>query len=820
MSSSSSSSNWREAIAKEWSSRRTAEQTAQQLANKKVFFPLSMNPFGEEEILAMTEVLLSGRLTLGAEVEKVEKRFAEVVGVPYVIMVNSGSSANLLAVSAIANKLRAQHCEVGDEVLVPAVCWSTSVHPLLQNGLKPVFVDADPNTFNVTLENLEKKMSPRVKAVMAVHVLGNAMDMNDLMKFVQRHKLMLIEDTCESLGSYFDTQHNNKEMDKKKGQLTNININTNTNTSTGNKMLGTFGDFGTYSFYFSHHITSGEGGMVVCHTEDDYNFVRCLRAHGWTRHLTNRQQVEAQYPQIDSRFLFVNVGYNLRPLEVQGAMLSVQLEKLHEYNAHRRDNLHRLQVAFHKHKKYHSTMSLMKATPGVDPAWFGIGALLHRPYAHQLKEYLAYLEAHGIENRPIISGNFIRQPCITAFCADEHPENYPGAEAIHHRGFFIGIHQIHLEQDVIEKLVDIMLAFPFVPQHVILVTGSMGMLGHHVQQVVQHSPGAQVLQPSTNESKDDKDHTDHTYGHTHTPLRILCDDSEWIFLTRADGDLCCLADVQAIFKKYQPTRVLHCAARLAALPEMTAKPVDFFLENITMNHNILQTAFEFQAWCGPIKVLCVLSTVMFPKNVVYPVTTASLYDGPPHFTCESYAYAKRSLAQLISWYRSQHGCDFVSILPANFFGPYGDFNPSTAPLVNSLIAKAESARQSASAQPLSMIGTGSPQRQIMYAKDLAKIVIWALEHFHGEVANEPLIVAGEEISIQQVADMVCQETQFHHGLKFDQDEAKDGPFRRTASTQLFQSLHPQFAFTPLQEGIKQTVAWYRQHYTQNKASTK
>ncbi|CAF1171217.1 unnamed protein product [Adineta steineri] len=430
---------WQSAIITEWNARRAAEEEN----NQRPLFPLAMNPFGEDEILAMTEVLLTGRLTLGSQVEKAEKKFAETVGIPYAVMVNSGSSANLLAVSAITNKLRPIHCNPGDQVLVPAVCWSTSVFPLLQNGLCPVFVDVDPRTLNVTLAQLERKLTPLVKAVMAVHVLGNSIDMRQMMNFVTRHKLMLIEDTCESLGSFCQT-----------------------GTENECKMLGTFGDFGTFSFYFSHHITSGEGGMITCKTEEDYNLLRCLRAHGWTRHFTNREIVEKSYPDVDSRFLFVNIGYNLRPLEVQGAMLSVQIDKLSQFNTCRRNNLIHIREIISRNEQFLRLMSLVEASSGVDPAWFGIGALLHRPYSYQRLEFLKYLEENGIENRPIISGNFIRQPCIATFCEHEHPEDYPGAEVIHHCGFFIGIHQTTLDETIIIKLVEIILAFPFQPQHV------------------------------------------------------------------------------------------------------------------------------------------------------------------------------------------------------------------------------------------------------------------------------------------------------------------------------------------------------------------
>lgn len=199
----------------------------------------------------------------------------------------------------------------------------------------------------------------------------------------------------------------------------------------------------------------------MCKTEQDYNFVRCLRAHGWTRHLTNRREVEARHPEIDSRFLFVNLGYNLRPMEVQGAMLCVQLGKLDEFNRLRRSNLTRVKTTLEKNPRYGKLMRMMEASEGMDPAWFGIAHLLQEEYAHQLEEYLAYLSKNGVENRPIISGNFIRQPSIAMYCKDERPENYPGSEAIHTRGFFIGVHQVFVEDEKIEKLAHIMLAFPF-----------------------------------------------------------------------------------------------------------------------------------------------------------------------------------------------------------------------------------------------------------------------------------------------------------------------------------------------------------------------
>ena len=755
---------WRDAICSEWRRRRQEEDAR---APNTAIFPLALNPFGEDEIAAMTDVLLTGRLTLGKHIEEAERLFAAAVGAPFAVFVNSGSSANLLAVAAITNKLRPGHLEQGDEVLVPAVCWSTSAFPLIQLGLKPVFVDVDPRTLNADIDEMEKRMSPRVKAVMAVHVLGNSCCMSELLAFVRRHNLVLVEDTCESLGSTF--------VDK-----TAANDNTNNQV----KFLGTAGDFGTYSFYFSHHITSGEGGMVVCQNEEDYNYLRCLRAHGWTRHLTNSAEVEAQHPTIDPRFLFVNVGYNLRPLEVQGAMLKVQLAKMHAFNDCRRDNMSRITSALQADPRFAKVMAISQAAEDTNPAWFGVGALLHRPYMHQLSPYLDYLTANGVENRPIISGNFVRQPAIAAYCPGERPEDYPGAEVIHTRGFFIGVHQVRVDDATVAKLVDIMLGFEFVPRKTVLVTGASGMLGRHVQDQVR------TINPE------------------------LQADAEWVFVTSKDADLRDKRQVETLFKRHQPTHVLHCAAKLQAIQVMTDRPIDFWLANVTMNNNVLSAAHEFQSWTGPIKVVSVLSTVMFPKDAEFPMTAAPerLYSGVHHPAAESYAAAKRALCQLSQWYRKQHGDAFTCVLPGNFFGEYGNFDEATAPLVNALIARADAAVQTqqqkdgeTSSSPLKVMGTGRPERQVMHASDLARACLWALEHYD---ESEPIIVAGEEVSVRHMAELVCAGTGFEGGLSFDEGSV-DGPLRRTADASQLQELCPGFKFTPLAQSIKATVEWYR-----------
>jgi len=413
--------DWKRAITDEWN-RRQANRP------KPFSFPLVEQAFDADEIVEMAEVLLSGQLTMSNRVREFEKKFAEFVGAPYAVMVNSGSSANLLAAALVTNLLRDKKLEKGDEILVPAVCWSTSVWPLVQMGLKPIFVDVDPRTLNVSIESLKAKASARTRAFMAVHILGNCAPMDEVLAFVRERDWILIEDTCESLGT------------KWKG-----------------KYLGTMGEVGTYSFYFSHHMTTGEGGMVVCHTLQDYDLLKCLRAHGWTRELSNRAELERDFSNVDPRFLFVNVGFNLRPMEIQAALGVKQLAKLPTMNANRVRNRQLVVDSIQAHPKWKGQLEFPEAPAGADVVWFGFSVLLKESVSISLREYLEKLSAAGIENRPIVSGNFARQPGYQLVLPEIDAEALVGAERIHERGFFIGVHSGLLTKAQTDFLADTLL---------------------------------------------------------------------------------------------------------------------------------------------------------------------------------------------------------------------------------------------------------------------------------------------------------------------------------------------------------------------------
>lgn len=404
--------------------------------NEGQFFPLVFANFGEEEILSAIKVLLSGRLTMGERVLEFEKKFANYLSVPFAVMVNSGSSANLLALSVASNKFRRHRLNIGDEILIPAICWATSFAPIVQCGLIPKLVDVDSDTMNISVESFKKTITKKTKGLFNVHILGNCSDMDEISNEAKKNDLISFEDTCESLG-----------------------------TTYNNKMLGTFGDFGTFSFYFSHHMTTIEGGMVVCHTLEDYDLLKCLRAHGWSRNLSKREAYEKKYSEIDPRFLFVNLGYNLRPMEIQAAFGIEQLKKLDYMNDQRKKNVEKLKNFIVSHKLWNNQFSFPEHLRKVDPVWFGFPMFLTGAYISKKAELQNYLLSNGIDSRPIISGNFAIQPVYREFGPGTESQGLQGAQDIHNKGIFVGCHTTPLSDEICERFSNIVLEF-FTLQHV------------------------------------------------------------------------------------------------------------------------------------------------------------------------------------------------------------------------------------------------------------------------------------------------------------------------------------------------------------------
>ena len=259
------------------------------------------------------KVLKSRFITMGKNTLEFEKKFAKKLNVKYALMVNSGSSANLLATFASCNPWRKNRFKKGDEAIIQSLCWSTSLWPLIQAGLKIKLVDIIPKTLNVNVDNIISKVNSKTKVIMIINVLGYSSNLLKLKNFCKKRKIILIEDNCESLGAKYK-----------------------------NKYMGTFGDFGTFSFFFSHQITSGEGGMIVCNNKEDYEILKSLRSHGWARD----EKTSRRFPNLDPRYIFVNSGFNFRPTDIQGAIGLSQFNKLDKFKRVRIENRKRIIESF------------------------------------------------------------------------------------------------------------------------------------------------------------------------------------------------------------------------------------------------------------------------------------------------------------------------------------------------------------------------------------------------------------------------------------------------------------------------------------------
>lgn len=370
--------------------------------------------FGEEEIQAATDQMRTTQVTMGKQVRKFEEQCAEYFGSKYALMCNSGSSANLLAVAAaLYNPVT--KTMLGDEVIVPALSWATTVWPVIQYGFTPVFVDCDRDTLNFDYDKLEAAITPHTKAIMAVHVYGNPCDMGILTALAKKYHLTLIEDTCESMGATFN-----------------------------DKKVGTFGDIGTMSLYYSHHITTFEGGL--CFT-DDFNLIermRILRAHGWSREADNRAEYEKQYPDIDPRFIFLDAGYNLRPTEVQAVIGMKQLPKLDGFMLARRKARNLYKIRLRKYEEYFRFQQ--EQVRGV-ANWFGFCLTLKDKCPFTRKQITDFLQRNGVETRPIIAGNIARHPALKLY-NHRIAGNLDTADNIMQRGFAIGCHHAITEEHV------------------------------------------------------------------------------------------------------------------------------------------------------------------------------------------------------------------------------------------------------------------------------------------------------------------------------------------------------------------------------------
>lgn len=374
--------------------------------------PLANSTWGDEEIDAIHRVIKSNCYTMGSEVKQFEESFAHYFGSKYAVMVNSGSSANLLAVAALTFK-KNNPLQRDDEIIVPSLSWPTTFYPVAQYGMKLVFVDVDLQTLNIDPALIEKAITPKTKAIFVPNILGNPADWLRIKKIADQHNLYLIEDNCESMGA-----------------------------TLGGQFAGTFGILGTFSCFFSHHISTMEGGFIVTDDEELYSILLCLRAHGWTRQLPKNNPLYQKSDNIFyEQFHFLLPGYNVRPLEMSGAIGNVQLKKLPHLIDMRRKNAAHFVALFKD-----DTNLLIQSENGAS-SWFGFSFIIKNNADVKRGELLNLMTQNNIETRPVISGNFLRQPAIQYLNHHVFGE-HRNADHIHDHGFFIGNHHFDIRKQL------------------------------------------------------------------------------------------------------------------------------------------------------------------------------------------------------------------------------------------------------------------------------------------------------------------------------------------------------------------------------------
>jgi CDP-6-deoxy-D-xylo-4-hexulose-3-dehydrase len=380
---------------------------------------LDESSWTNEEIKAINECLAKDQTTMSVRVEAFEQKFSDYVGSKFSIMVNSGSSANLLA--AYALKLKFPITKNKYKVIVPSLSWSTTYFPWIQFGYNLKFVDINLNNFNINVDAVKEALEDNVAGICVPHILGSGADIKELLRLAREKNLWIMEDTCESLGNKPDFSEN--------------------------KLLGTLSNIGTFSFFRSHHISTMEGGMIVTDDEELATYAKSLRTHGWGRNLLpNKYLGIGSKNSWKSKFEFFLPGFNLRPLEISGAVGLIQLQKLEVFLKHRRQNAHMLK----EYLKDFDFLALQEQE--LNGSWM---AFAFRCKGNIRDKVVEALESNGVETRPVITGNFINQPVMQRIQGKfEIFGELKNSQQIEDHGFMIANHGRNLELEL-EKISNI-----------------------------------------------------------------------------------------------------------------------------------------------------------------------------------------------------------------------------------------------------------------------------------------------------------------------------------------------------------------------------
>jgi CDP-6-deoxy-D-xylo-4-hexulose-3-dehydrase len=347
--------------------------------------------FDEKEMVAVVDSALDFWLTLGAKGRQFCEEFASYLGMNHCLVTNSGSSSNLIAVSALCSPTIKNPMKPGDEVITTAMTFPTTLNPIIQNGLIPVFIDIEEDTYNIDASKIEEAITDKTRAIIFAHTLGNPAEMDKIMAIAKKHNLYVVEDTCDALDSMYD-----------------------------GKYCGTYGDFSTNSFYAAHHMTMGEGGAICTNSGELYRAALSIRDWGRACFCQTGEadpngacknrfnfKFEGLPDGYDHKYVYNNIGYNLKPLDIQCAMGIEQLKKLPEFTNRRK---HNFKVLYDCFKKYEDKFVLPRALEKSEPSWFAIPLTVRENAGFTKKDFVTFLEDKKIETRMLFAGNILKQP--------------------------------------------------------------------------------------------------------------------------------------------------------------------------------------------------------------------------------------------------------------------------------------------------------------------------------------------------------------------------------------------------------------------------
>jgi len=387
--------------------------------------PLASTGLRAEDISAAISVLNSGNLTMGERVSQFEGQMASYLNVKHFVMMNSGSSANLAIIEALLRPtLKEPHLVKGDGVLVPAIAWPTTIWPLIQLGLKPCFVDVEKDTLAIDLEKAQALINSNkglIKAIFPIHPIGYGIDSARLIDFSDKNNLILLNDVCESLGSWKSGKH-----------------------------AGTSGIAGSFSFYFSHHITTMEGGGVSTNDDLFADDLRSIRSHGWSRNRLDAGNWHKNKNINESKFLFVSTGYNIRPMEIQAAIGISQLKDIDYFVNKRKQNaLKFYEVVEKSNIELIGAETLKESNEPRLHSWMMLPILLRQNFNKPRQEVLESLNSFGIETRPVLTGNFLRQPSMERISKGAYLSTETNvADSIAANAFMIGNHHDFSDEQI------------------------------------------------------------------------------------------------------------------------------------------------------------------------------------------------------------------------------------------------------------------------------------------------------------------------------------------------------------------------------------